>query len=119
MKTVGVDIVENERIAASIARFGDRFLQRVYTEQELLYCNGRIGSLAARWAAKEAVAKAFGTGIGAVGFRDIEVVNGDKLAPKVVLHGPAIDVAARQGITSMALSISHTREHAVAFVVAA
>lgn len=118
MRSVGVDIVEVDRIAASVHRFGDRFLRRVYTGRELAYCNGRVGSLAARWAAKEAVAKAFGTGIGDVGFRDIEVVNNDHLCPLVVLHGSAAKLAARQGISSIALSLSHTREHAVAFVVA-
>lgn len=118
MKAVGVDIVETARIASSVNRFGRKFLERVYTERELAYCNGRIGSLAARWAAKEAVAKAFGTGIGEVGFRDIEVVNNHRSCPAVMLHGPAAKLAEQQGITTLALSLSHTHEHAIAFVVA-
>lgn len=118
MKAVGVDIVETARIAGSISRFGDRFLRRVFTERELVYCNGRVGSLAARWAAKEAVAKAFGTGIGPVGFLDIEVVNNERLCPAVALHGSAAALARQQGITAIALSLSHTRDYAIAFVVA-
>ena len=74
MVSIGVDIIETERVAHSIDRFGERFLKRVYTEQELAYCNGRISSLAARWAAKEAVGKALGTGIGDVSWQEIEIV---------------------------------------------
>jgi len=115
---IGVDIIETERVAQSVARFGDRFLKRVFTEQELAYCNGRIGSLAARWAAKEAVAKALGTGIGDVSWQEIEVVNNNRLCPSVRLHGAATELAAQLGIAGFALSLSHTTEHAVAFVVA-
>jgi len=118
MKSVGVDIIETTRIAESIARFGERFLMRVYTNQELTYCNGRLGSLAARWAAKEAVAKALGTGIGDVSWQEIEVFNDDKLCPSVQLHGAAADLAGELGISTIAISLSHTVDYAVAFVVA-
>ena len=118
MKSVGVDIIETERIAHSLARFGDRFLQRVYTPRELSYCQGRVGSLAARWAAKEAVGKALGTGIGEVSFQEIEVINNDRLCPGLKLHGAAQQLATQLGLTSWAVSLSHTRDYAIAFVVA-
>ncbi|MBN1220369.1 MAG: holo-ACP synthase [Anaerolineae bacterium] len=117
MKTVGVDIIEIERVAQSIERFGDRFLKRVYTKTELAYCQGRVGSLAARWAAKEATAKALGTGIGEVSWQEIEVVGESNGCPALCLHGAAADLAARLGISELAISLSHTRDHAVAFVV--
>lgn len=117
MISIGVDIIETERVAHSIERFGDRFLKRVYTPQELAYCNGRISSLAARWAAKEAVGKALGTGIGDVSWQEIEVVNNSKLRPSIKLYGAAASLATQMGISGFALSMSHTREHAVAFVV--
>jgi holo-[acyl-carrier protein] synthase len=119
VKTVGVDIIETERIAHSIARFGGRFLERVYTDRELTYCNGRVGSLAARWAAKEAVSKALGTGIGDICWQDIEVINDDLQRPTIQLHNAAADLATKLGITSLAISLSHTKKYAVAFVVTA
>ena len=118
MKAIGVDIIEIERIATSVDRFGERYLQRVYTSQELTYCNGRTSSLAARWAAKEATAKALGTGIGEVGWQEVEVVNADNGRPALKLHGKAAELAARLGITEFAVSLSHTKDYAVAFVVA-
>lgn len=117
MKAIGVDIIETVRIAQSIDRFGDRFLRRVYTEQELAYCNGRIGSLAVRWAAKEAVAKAIGTGIGDVRWREIEIVSGSNQRPALRLHGAASRLAEQRGITEFAVSLSHTKDYAVAFVI--
>ncbi len=117
MKAVGVDIVEIERITQSIDRFGDRFLRRVYTDQELAYCNGRVESLAARWAAKEAIAKALGTGIGQVGWQEIEVVNDHNSCPAIHLHGAATELATRLGLTGFAVSLSHAKEYAIAFVV--
>ncbi len=117
MKAIGVDIIETERVAQSITHFGDRFLKRVYTEQELAYCHGQAGSLAARWAAKEAVAKALGTGIGDVAWQEIEVVCECNGRPTIHLHGAAADLAARLGLAQFAVSLSHTKDHAVAFVV--
>ncbi|NJN94031.1 MAG: holo-ACP synthase [Anaerolineales bacterium] len=116
MKAIGVDMIETERVAQSIARFGDRFLRRVYTERELAYCQGRINSLAARWAAKEAVAKALGTGIGGVNWRDIEVVSQANQRPTIQLHGAAATLAAQLGLSGFAISLSHTKDYAVAFV---
>ncbi len=115
---VGADLVAISRVAAVIAQYGDRFTARVYTERELQACAGRIESLAARWAAKEAVAKALGTGIGPVAFREIEVIGGERGRPELVLHGRAKALAAEQGLTSWALSLSHDGDFALAFVVA-
>lgn len=119
MTAIGVDLIEIKRIAESVERFGDRFLQRVYTPQELAYCNGRASSLAARWAAKEAVAKALGTGIGAIGWQEIEIVNDAQQRPSVQLHGAAARLAAAQKIAGFSVSLSHTKDYAVAFVVGA
>lgn len=112
-----MDIIEIERIATSIDRFGDRYLQRVYTPQELAYCNGRTTSLAARWAAKEATAKALGTGIGEVGWQEIEVINASNGRPILNLHGNAAELAEQLGISEFFISLSHTKDYAVAFVV--
>ena len=117
MLTVGVDIIEISRIAATVDRWGNRFLHRIYTQGELDYCRGRPPQLAARFAAKEAVMKALGTGVRGVGWRDIEVVRRRGRAPTVRLHGRAADISERLAVTEIALSISHSREYAVASVV--
>jgi holo-[acyl-carrier protein] synthase len=117
MKAIGIDLIETERVAQSIERFGERFLARVYTEQELAYCKGQASSLAARWAAKEATAKALGTGIGDVSWREIEVVCKLNGRPTLRLYGAAADLAAQLGISEFAISLSHTKDYAVAFVV--
>lgn len=118
MKAIGVDIVETTRIEAMVSRYGNRFLDRIFTRQEQAYCQGRIPSLAARWAAKEAMSKAFGTGIGEIAFKDIEVCNNTQGRPEIVLHGPARQMAQLLGFTQIALSLSHAKAYAVAFVVA-
>jgi holo-[acyl-carrier protein] synthase len=117
MKAIGVDLIETERVAQSVARFGDRFLKRVYTERELAYCRGQIPSLAARWAAKEATAKALGTGIGEVSWREIEVINQANQRPTLQLHGAAAVLAEQLGLSSLAISLSLIRDYAIAFVV--
>ena len=114
----GVDIIEVHRIDRAILRHGQRFFDRFYTAQELIDCGGRTPALAARFAAKEAVAKALGTGIGDVGWKDIEVVNMDRRRPELRLHGPAQAVADNLGLGEWAISLSHTHEHAVAVAVA-
>lgn len=118
---VGVDIVEVPRIARALERWGERFLRRVYTPQEVAYCRGRVPELAVRFAAKEAVSKALGVGIwwrNGIGWTDAEVV-ADRLGkPGVVLHGRARARAEALGLAQWALSLSHTREHAIAMVVA-
>jgi holo-[acyl-carrier protein] synthase len=116
--SVGVDMVEISRIQAILQRHGERFLQRVYTAGELAYAKGRLSALAARWAAKEATAKALGTGIGAMGFREIEVVCDARGKPELHLHGNAARLAEHLELNRFALSLSHTVEYALAFVVA-
>jgi holo-[acyl-carrier protein] synthase len=117
MHAVGIDIIEIDRIAQTLKRFGHRFLRRIYTEAEIAYCRGRAPQLASRFAAKEAMMKALGTGIRGVGWRDIEVVRARGGAPSIRLHGRAAQVAERQGVHHSALSLSHSREYAVASVV--
>jgi holo-[acyl-carrier protein] synthase len=115
---VGVDMIEISRVQTVLERHGDYFLGRVYTQAELAYAKGRASALATRWAAKEATAKALGTGIGAVGFQDIEVVCDAQGKPELLLHGKAARLAARLQLNQFALSLSHTAEYALAFVVA-
>lgn len=119
---IGVDVVDVERIEDAIARHGTGFLERVFTEEERVYCAGLSvpgPSFAVRFAAKEAVAKAFGTGIGReAGLREIEVVREQSGCPKIRLSGNAAEFAAKHGISQVMVSLSHTRHSAVAQVVA-
>jgi holo-[acyl-carrier protein] synthase len=115
----GVDLIEVERIDHAILRHGDRFFQRFFTEQELIDAAGSTPALAARFAAKEAVSKALGTGIGEVGWKEIEIVNGPRRQPELRLHGSALRLAAELGLRDWAVSLSHTHEHAIAVAVAA
>ena len=117
MILTGVDIVEIVRIKRAIERWDQRFLHRIYTPGELDYCQGRIENLAARFAAKEAVMKALGTGRIGIGWRDIEVVRNEGQAPHVRLHDRAYVHAQSIKAGQIALSLSHSREYAVAFVV--
>ena len=117
MIITGVDIIELERISDSLERFGDRFLRRVYTEREREYCRGRVPQLAGRFAAKEAVMKAFGTGLYGVGWKDIEVGRLRGRRPELEIHGRGQLIYERQGIVQLNLSISHSRDYAVALVV--
>lgn len=110
----GVDMIEVERIDRAILRHGVRFFDRFYTERELIDSNGHTPALAARFAAKEAVAKALGTGIGDVGWKQIEIVNGPRREPYLRLHGSASDLSDRLGLSHWSISLSHTHEHAVA-----
>jgi holo-[acyl-carrier protein] synthase len=114
---VGVDIIEIERVALALGRFGDRFLRRVYTPQEAAFCRGRVHELAARFAAKESVMKALGTGARGVAWREIEVLPNRRGKPLVYLHGRARERAEAIGLTGLDVSMSHSRRYAVAFVV--
>lgn len=114
----GVDLIEIERVRAAIERHGERFLRRVFTDQELAAYGGRVESLAGRFAAKEAVSKALGCGIGEVTWQEIEILRGERGEPQVVLHGAAALKARTLGLGAWSLSLSHSREFAVAFVVA-
>ena len=117
MLVTGVDIIEIERVKRVYAQYDDRFLRRIYTEAEAVYCRGRAPQLASRFAAKEAVMKLLGTGVRGVRWRDIEVVRGRGQAPSIRLHGTAEARAKRIGLTDIAVSLSHSREFAVASVV--
>jgi holo-[acyl-carrier protein] synthase len=117
MFSVGVDIIEVERIARAIERWNGRFLERVYTGAELDLCAGRVPELAVRFAGKEAISKALGTGLAGVSWREMEVLADMRGKPLVYLHGRAAARASRMGLTEFEISLSHTREHAVAFVV--
>ncbi len=114
---VGVDIIEIERVEAALGRFGERFLGRVYTSLEVAFCRGRVHELAARFAAKEAVMKALGTGARGLAWREIEVLPNHRGKPLVYLYGRAKARAERIGMAGMDVSLSHSREYAVAFVV--
>ena len=114
---VGVDIIEILRIRRVFEQYGDRFLHRIYTDREIAYCRGRAPQLASRFAAKEATMKALGTGVRGIRWRDIEVVRGRGQAPRIELHGTAQARADRLGLTDIALSLSHSRDFAVASVV--
>ncbi len=114
----GVDLVEVERVEIMVARHGDRFLKRVYTDQELADVKGNPASLAARFAAKEAVSKALGTGIGVVAWREIEVVRGPDRQPVLRLHGEAARLAEELHLQTWSLSLSHSGGLAIAMVVA-
>ena len=118
MLTTGVDIIEIPRIQQVLDRYGQRFLKRVFTPDEIAYCRGRAPNLAGRFAAKEATMKALGTGVRGVNWKDIEVVRAESGAPSVKLHGRAEQRAERLHVGEISLSISHSREYAVAFVVA-
>lgn len=118
MHSVGVDAVEIGRIAAVLRGFGDRFLHRVYTTREIDHCRGKAHELAVRFAAKEAVSKALGTGLRGVAWREIEVLSDRRGKPLVHLHGRAARRAEELGLTAFAISLTHSRELAIAFVVA-
>ncbi|MBN2550032.1 MAG: holo-ACP synthase [Anaerolineales bacterium] len=114
----GIDLIEIERLGGALQRHGERLLQRIYTPQEILDCQGRLPSLAARFAAKEAVAKALGTGIGLVGWREIEIRLGELGQPVLHLHGAAAERAMALGLANWSISLSHSQDHAIALAVA-
>jgi holo-[acyl-carrier protein] synthase len=117
MLSVGVDIIEVGRIARAIDHWDGRFLERVYTAAELNLCAGRVPELAVRFAGKEAISKVLGTGLVGVSWREMEVLSDVRGKPLVYLHGRAADRASHLGLSQFAISLSHTREYAVAFVV--
>ena len=113
----GVDIIEIDRVADVLARHGDRFLNRIYTPDEIAHCRGRIAELAARFAAKEAVMKALGTGVRGVGWRDIEILPNRRGKPLVFLYHRGAARAERIQLRGLEISLTHSREYAIAMVV--
>jgi holo-[acyl-carrier protein] synthase len=111
-------MLEIDRVARAAERHGERFYTRFFTVNERILCGGQIHRLAARIAAKEAVSKALGTGIGAVRWVDIEVEGDERGRPILRLHAAAAQIAAELGLVTWEISLSHTRTEAIAFVVA-
>ena len=123
MKAVGLDAVEIERVTEAIERHGERFLARIYTDAERRLADGSgeaAGQFyAGRFAAKEAVLKALGTGYAqGLGFREVEILRGENGAPALTLHGAARERATALGIAKILVSITHTRRDAHAVAIA-
>lgn len=114
----GIDIIEVERVRRGLERYGARFSERFFTARELDQSQDRPTSLAGRFAVKEAVGKALGTGIGAIRWKDVEVVNDARGRPELVLHGDARRLADELGLCHWSISLSHTATHAVGLAVA-
>ncbi len=115
---VGIDIIEIARIQRTYDDFGERFLNRVFTERERERYRGRVNELAARFAAKEATSKALGTGIVGIRWREMEVLPNRRGKPVLILHGRAAERARQLGLTDFSVSLTHSRSDAMAFVVA-
>ncbi len=111
---IGIDIIEIDRIEKAAARWGEHFLRRIYTDRELDQCGSRPESLAARFAAKEAVMKILKKGRDTIGWRDIEITSGPDGEPRLKLYGQARDKAKTLALTDLAISLSHSRNMAVA-----
>jgi holo-[acyl-carrier protein] synthase len=121
--SAGVDLVELDRIESAVARYGQRFLERIYTPAEIVWYGRRLPELAARFAAKEAVSKALGVGMyhispRGIRWHDVEVLSEFSGKPVVALSGRALALAEEQGLCQWAISLSHGRDYAIAFVIA-
>lgn len=114
----GVDLIEISRIEEVVSRHGKHYLERIYTPAELELCGKRAESLAGRFAAKEAVAKALGCGIGDVKWKEIEILGDEQNAPVLHLHGGAAQKADELGLANWSVSLSHSQSHAIAVAVA-
>ena len=117
---IGTDIVEIDRIRRIVDKYSDNFRKKIFTDVEWEYCwekKNPIPSLAARFAAKEAVFKALGIGIGACKWKDVEVYNNGQGKPEILLHGKAADIARAHFVNMIQVSLSHCKNHAIAFVV--
>ncbi len=114
----GIDLIEIERFQSAIDRHGDRLLNKIFTPLELSDVGDKPASLAARFAAKEAVAKSLGTGIGPIGWQEIEIIRADTGQPILQLAGAAAQLSSQRGLSNWSISLSHSRTHAVAVAVA-
>lgn len=119
MNCIGIDIIEIDRIELVIKKWGRRFLSRIYTEAELKICEGRVSSLAARFAAKEAIMKVLGTGAKGVNWREIEILADTRGKPLVRLCGKAESRAKELNLSDFSVSLSDTRRYAVAAAIGA
>jgi holo-[acyl-carrier protein] synthase len=119
---IGIDVVEVERISAAVERHGEAFLARLFTPAERNYCTSKkfpAMHYAARFAAKEAVSKALGTGIGShANWLDLEITHDPAGAPKLLLHGLAAEFAHSRGITEIQISLTHAKAYAAANAIA-
>jgi holo-[acyl-carrier protein] synthase len=118
---VGTDIIEIDRLKRASERSGGRLLEKIFTPGERSFCDARrdrFSCYAARFAAKEAVLKAMGTGMAGCGLADVEVTRTPGGRPEILLHGAAAEIAKNKGIAVVLISISHNRDQAVAFAVA-
>jgi holo-[acyl-carrier protein] synthase len=118
MVRCGIDMIEIRRVEEGIAKLGERFLNRFFTPAEREECGDKPNRLAARIAAKEAVAKVLGTGIGDVSWKEIEILSDERRRPVLHLHGAAAQLSERMGLTSWDVSLTHTDEYASAIAVA-
>ena len=118
MIETGIDLVEISRIRQAIDRHGDPFLRRIFTPKEIISCKGRADSLAGRFAVKEAVAKALGTGIGEFSWTEIEIERDSHGKPRLLLHNKALTRAQDMGVKDWSISLSHTETHALGLAVA-
>lgn len=114
----GIDAIELERVRRVLVRHPQRFLRRVFTDLEVAYCRGRVPELAARFAAKEAMMKALGTGVRGIAWREIEILPDRRGKPLVYLHGKAAKRAREIGLQQPEVSMTHSHTLAMAFVVA-
>ena len=117
MNYIGIDIIEITRIEKAISRWGENFLHRVYTDPELKLYHNQPSSLAARFAGKEAVIKALGPQIKGINWREIEILSDTSGKPSVHLYGKAQNLADSLGLDKLAISLSHSKEYAIALVV--
>ena len=113
----GIDIIEIKRIEKVASKYKSRFLNRIYTEHEIEYCKSRAPQLATRFAAKEDVMKALGTGVRGLKWKDIEISSSKGRAPKINLKDNALNIAKKQNIENLSVSLSHSQEYAIASVV--
>jgi holo-[acyl-carrier protein] synthase len=119
MLRCGIDLIENRRVEEGIERFGERFLNRIFTDGERADCGDQPRRLAARLAAKEAASKALGTGIGVISWHEIEIRNHyDRNRPTLILHGAAAAQAQQMGLTQWDVSLTHIADYSSAVVVA-
>lgn len=114
---IGVDIIEIQRIEQAVLKWKNSFLNRIYTEAELEDCHNETSSLVARFAAKEGVMKALGTGNKGIGWKEIEILSNADGMPRIQLHGQAYERSEELGVTEFSVTLSHSEEYAIAFVI--